>query len=146
MNKYILAISVAFFVTSVCAGEPFESPDALEKEMVACLMKKDKSLKCMETILGRRVIPGGDQLLPISKQLDSLLKEWLAGDSIYAVHPIRTKKSGEIYDKRIYIIEDTAGNLMAFNVTSIKKIGKWYIYQFDLSSKAEELSSVLKGE
>jgi len=100
----------------------------------------------METVLGKRILPGNDQLASIAKQLDELLQKWLASESIYAIHPIRTKKSGDIYEKRTYMIEDTGGSLMVFNLTTLKRLGKWYVFQFNLSSTTSEVNSVLKGE
>ncbi len=146
MKKILFTLSVVFLSTFAYAGEPVHSPDALESELTACLMKNNKTQKCMETILGKRILPGNDQLVPIAKQLDELLQKWLSGESIYAIHPIRTKKSGDIYEKRTYMIEDTGGSLMVFNVTTLKRLGKWYVFQFNLSSTSSEVNSVLKGE
>jgi hypothetical protein len=146
MKKIFFVLSIALLAFPAYASESFESPDALERELTACLMKNKKTPNCMETILGKRILPGNDQLVPIAKQLDDFLQKWLANESIYAIHPIRTKKSGDIYEKRTYMIEDTSGSLMVFNVATLKRLGKWYVLQFNLTSTSNEVSSTLKGE
>jgi hypothetical protein len=146
MKMTLLLLSTIFLATSVYASEPLANPDALEGELTACLLKNKKTSNCMETIIGKRILPGNDQLVPIAKQMDELLQKWLAGKSVYAIHPIRTNKAGDIYEKRIYMIEDTSGALMVFDVATLKRLGKWYVIQFNLSSTSNEVMSALKGE
>ncbi len=146
MKNIIFVLIFTLSSTLALAGSPIQNPDALESDLKACLMKNKKASNCMETILGKSILPGNDQLASIAKQLDELLQKWLSKESIYAIHPLRIKKSGDIYEKRTYMIEDTSGSLMVFNVTTLKRLGKWYVFQFNLSSTSNEVNAALKGE
>ncbi len=52
------------------AGEPVASPDSLEREILPCIIKEAKTSKCMETMLGKRVVPGFDNLVSVATQMD----------------------------------------------------------------------------
>ena len=146
MKSMIFVLIFTLSSSLALAGSSVQSPDALESDLKACLMKNKKASNCMETILGKSILPGNDQLVPIAKQLDELLQKWLSEESIYASHSLRIRKSGDIYEKRTYMIEDTSGSLMVFNVTTLKRLGKWYVFQFNLSSTSSEVNTALKGE
>jgi len=146
MKNVFAALLLVLTSSLASAGEPFQSPDALEDEVRACLMKNAKSSRCMEVVLAKRILPGNDQLVSVAAQMDQLLQKWLSNESIYALHLMRTKKSGDIYEKRTYMIEDTSGELMTFNLSMLKRLGKWYVLQFNLSSTSDRVNAVLQGD
>jgi hypothetical protein len=146
MKHTILIFAAAFFPIVTYAGEAAQSPDAVENELRACLMKIEKPSSCMESVLAKKILPGNAQLASVASQMDVLLQKWLDKESIYAVHQIRTKKSGDIYESRAYFIEDTSGALMTFNLAMLKRLGKWYVLKFNLSSTDEKVNAQLIGE
>ena len=79
--------------------------------------------------------------------MDELLVTWLQADKVYALHPINRKPVGEISERRMYVIEDTSGALMLFEVAFLKRLGKWYVLKFNVNSKEQDLKKVLyEGE
>jgi hypothetical protein len=143
-----MRIAFALIVLSSCAAaqaaEPVKSADGLESDLSACLMKSAKDGKCMETILGKSILPGNDEMVTVAAQMDQLLGKWLGTDSVYAVHRLRSRQLGDIYEKRSYFIEDTTGSLMLLDLALLKRLGKWYVYQFNLTSKSDELTAAFK--
>ena len=142
--RVVLALIVLSSCAAVQASEPVKSADALESDLNACLMKAAKDARCMETILGKSILPGNEQLASVVTQMDQLLGKWLGTDSVYAIHRLHAKQVGDVYEKRSYFIEDTSGSLMLFDLALIKRLGKWYVYQLNLTSKSDELNAVLK--
>ena len=51
---------------------------------------------------------------------------------------------GDIYEKRVYVLEDTSGALMLLELAFLKRLGKWYVLKFNVNSKTEALEEVLK--
>lgn len=146
MKNVFVVIVLVLTSPHAIGSEFFQSPDALEEEVRTCLMKNVKPPKCMESVLAKRILPGNDQLAPITVQMDQLLQQWLANESVYALHLMRSKKSGDIFEKRTYLIEDTSGGLMTFHLSMLKRLGKWYVLQFNISSTSDKVNAVLQGE
>lgn len=148
MRPLPLAIlaACALCAAPALAGEPFASPESLEAEVTACLLKKGPAPRCMERTLGKRILPGNEKMVPMTRQLDDLFEKWLAGDAVFAVHPLRAQKTGELFEKRTSMIEDTRGALMVFEWSALRRLGKWYVFQFNLSSTADDVKAALKAE
>ncbi len=144
MRKYALVIFAMSFPLSSIAIEPIKSFDSLEKEYTSCLMKDAKKLKCTENILNGRMPPNPNQQEPLSVQLEQVLVKWLDKETVFAIHKIKTVTTGELFERRDYIIEDTSGSFMLAEISLIKRLDKWYIYEFNLSSKRSELESALE--
>lgn len=130
----------------VLAAESFASPEGLEAEVTACLLKKGAPPRCMERMLGKRILPGNEKMVPMTRQLDDLLEKWLGGDAVYAVHPLKVQKTGDLFEKRTSMIEDARGALMVFEWSALKRLGSWYVFQFNLSSTDGDVKAALKGE
>ena len=129
------------------AGEPVQNIDGLIEEIESCLLKDAKTGSCMEKALGGRMLPGNDELAEVARQMDELLVKWLQADKVYALHPISRKPVGEIYERRMYVIEDTSGAFMLFELAFLKRLGKWYVLKFNVNSKEDDLKKVLyEGE
>jgi hypothetical protein len=132
-------------LASVAAAESVPNPDALEKELLACITDKVLNGKCAENYLGKRVLPGNEKLVTTAAQLDGMLKQWLATETIFKVHPISVDKRGGIFEKRVYLIEDSSGSLMMMNVSLLKRLDSWYVWKFEIGSTKEAIESVLLG-
>lgn len=143
--KILAGALSALLMTSIASAEPVSNPDALEKGLVACLMEKTKVGSCAETELSTKVLPGNEKLVAVARQLDGMMKQWLDGETVFQVHPIATDKRGEIFEKRIYLVEDTSGSFMVFSVTLLKRLGDWYVWKFEISSTKEAIESLLLG-
>lgn len=142
MNQ--LAAALLLLLTGIAAaGEPVQNLDSLEKEIESCLLKQAKTGKCMQNLLGGRILPGNDELASVAGQMDELMVKWLAEDTIYAMHPISRKPIGSIYEKRLYVLEDTSGALMMFELAFLKRLGKWYVLKFNVNSRTEALEKLL---
>ena len=67
-----MRVAIALIVLSSCAAvqasEPVKSADGLESDLTACLMKSAKDGKCMETILGKSILPGNDEMVAVATQ------------------------------------------------------------------------------
>lgn len=141
--RYLFATT--FFLASALAhaGEPIRSPDALEKELIKCLTHDTRS-SCMQGTIGKHILPGNEQLSSVVDQMDQLLIEWLDKESVYKVHRMHSYKTGDIYDERSYMIEDSSGAIMALKLSFLNRLGKWYVLKFNINSKSEAVTSVLE--
>ncbi len=75
-----------------------------------------------------------------------MLVKWLDKDTVYAVHPTGTRKVGDIFETRAYLIEDTSGALMVFEMALLKRLGKWYVYSMNINSNSDKVEKVLEGD
>jgi hypothetical protein len=144
-SRFVLALMLALAASTAAAGEPVASPDALERDILPCVLKSAKTGKCMETMLGKRVVPGFDNLVSVATQMDELLVKWLDKETVYAIHPTHAKKVGEVFELRSYLIEDTSGALMVFEMALLKRLGKWYVYSMNINSNSDVVEKTLEG-
>ena len=145
IRKLLATASIYLVFSTAFAGEPVSSTDALEKELLACLSSATSESKCIETSASKYFLPGNEGLMPTMTELDKIYTNWLAKDSVYAIHPLRQQKSGDIYEHRLYVIEDTSGSLMLFSFSTLKRLGKTYLFGVKFNSKHDEIKSVLEG-
>jgi hypothetical protein len=146
LKNTVLTLGLLAVSALARASEPVQSADALEREVIACVMKDAKTGKCMETVLGPKILPGNDGMVSVAQQMDELLTKWLASDTVYAVHPISTKTRGDIFEARKYVIEDTTGSVMILDMALLKRLGKWYVYSMNLSSTKDEISKLFDAD
>ncbi|HTY03038.1 MAG TPA: hypothetical protein VMC81_04835 [Rhodocyclaceae bacterium] len=145
MTKSLWAVLAICLLPSLAwAGEPIANPESLEGEITACLQKLTKTSHCTEDVLAPHIVPGSEQLRAVARQIDELLPKWLGQERIFAVHPIAARKTGDIFQARTYLLEDSSGSLMLFKYSVLKRLGQWYVFSFNMNSKSEEIVAVLK--
>ncbi len=128
------------------AAEHVPSIDGLEKDLRACLLEEAKTGNCMKTLLGSRVLPGNDELTGLTAKMDPLRVQWLEADNVYALHSIDRHTAGDLFEQRVYILEDTRGSLLLFEMAFLNRLGKWYVFKLNLDSNADSIRKVLYGE
>ncbi|TXI94618.1 MAG: hypothetical protein E6Q34_04420 [Burkholderiaceae bacterium] len=140
--RFALFFSLFFYGFGAHAAESIDKLETLDKEIMSCFLANAKEMKCAETVLGPKILPGNQQLLSVSKQMDEIVVKWLGADKIYGVHPIRTAKAGEIFQKRTLLLEDSSGGLMVLNYSVLKRLGKWYVLSFNVNSNSDAIKAV----
>jgi hypothetical protein len=148
MNKSLITIAAVLLCSSSTsfAGEPIGDVEQFERDITQCISNAPKSSGCFESYAKKNILPGNEQVIQVAKQVDELLARWLDKDKVFAIHPVAVKSTGDLFQKRTYLIEDTSGNLMAFNYSIIKRLGKWYLFSFDVDSKRAVVEATVKGE
>ncbi len=144
MKRSLLVIAALFlFSSAALADQPLKSIDAFEADMKKCLLQNQDPDGCLGDTMRGHFSPGNEKLNDVVKQVASILKQWLAGNKVYALHPVKNKVLGSFYEERVYLIEDTTGSIIMIETSFVKTLGKWYLHRFNLSSKKETMQSVL---
>lgn len=144
MKRLFIVIAVLFLSSSAAlADQPLKSVDAFEADMKKCLLQKQDPAACLGDTMSGHFSPGNEKLNDVVKQVASILKQWLAGSKVYAMHPVKNKTLGGFYEERVYLVEDTTGSIIMIETSYIKTLGNWYLHRFNLSSKKETMRSVL---
>ena len=144
MKRSLIVIAVLLlFSSAALADQPLKSLDAFEADMKKCLLQKQDPAGCLGDTMSGHFSPGNEKLNDVVKQVASILKQWLAGNKVYAVHPVKNKALGSFYEERVYLIEDTTGSIIMIETSFIKTLGSWYLHRFNLSSKKDTMQSVL---
>ncbi len=140
--------SLLFLLSSLaCAGESISDLKAFDAQVVGCLSKFSNTSRCNEKILARYIVPGSEaQLAPVASQLDDFMAKWLGSDGVYKVHPIMSKKTGDLFLAKTYLIEDDKGNLMSYSYSLLRRLGKWYVFSFAIDSNGDAIEEVLRGK
>lgn len=144
MQKTLISLFSALSINYAVAAEPVQNADAIENELKQCLLKVKETSTCASEILGKRIVPGYEKLIPVAKQVDDLIIQWLANETIYAIHPVKKVKAGSFFDKRTYIIEDNSGALLLMNISFISRLGKLHVFSFDVNTDGDEILKVIK--
>ena len=147
MRISIIGLLFTFLSSFVYAGESIGNLAAFDSQVIDCLSKLTNTSRCTESVLAKYIVPGSEaQLAPVAGQLDDFMVKWLSDQTIFAVHPITTKKTGDLFQIKTYLIEDDMGNLMIFRYSVLKRLGKWYVFSFSINSNSDAVEGVLTGK
>ena len=146
--RLLIISSFLFLLSSLAyAGDSIGNLATFEGQVTGCLSKFSSTSRCTEKILGKHIVPGSEaQLAPVASQLDDFMAKWLGSDKVYKVHPIMSKKTGDLFLAKSYLIEDEKGNLMAYSFSLLKRLGKWYVFSFALDSNGDAIEEILRGK
>lgn len=136
-------LCLAFAPVASAASQPLESVDAFEAAITKCLATNPAPATCFETHMKGHFPPGNEAVDELVGQLRGLLLQWLDKDKVFAVHAVRATKLANYAERRVYLIEDTTGSIMMFDTTLVRRVGKWYVLRYNLTSKKDEIKSVL---
>jgi len=143
MLRVILSINLMLFVNLVFA-EPIENVEKFQSSIGKCIVGKKPGL-CLNTLLPKHVPPGNESMAKQLPQVANILVKWLADRSVYAIHPIKSEKVGDLVDNRFYAIEASSTGFMVMQVKYLKILGKSYLFEFNLSSTEEDIDALLSG-
>lgn len=132
-----LGVSVA-----AIAGEA-PSADAIENELRACLLNTQRSSTCIQTTLASYLPPNNEDTKRVAKDLDGYVKKWLASEKVFALHKIKTTKSGELFERRSFLLEDTSGSFAVVQFSTIRQLGKLYVLDFKFNSTRAQVDQLL---
>lgn len=144
MLKYLLLVAV-LAVSGAAYAQPINDIDEFQTSIDKCI-KGVSTDTCLNKLLPPHFPPGNEEMLKTIPQVTSLLVKWLDGDKVYAVHPIKKTKVGDLYEQRIYVIEGDKGGLMVLDTSYIKLHGSLYLLKFNLSSTKETIDALLKDK
>lgn len=144
MKKAILFVVLCMF-SSVINAKSIDDVDKFQKNIEKCI-KEEMPEKCLNNLLPYYLPPGNDAMAQQLPSVTSLLVKWLNNSPVYAIHPISTKKAGDIIDIRNYAIESSTTGFMVMRVKYIKVLGKSYLFEFNLSSTDDTIDSLLSGD
>lgn len=125
------------------AEEPLQSPDAFEAELRRCFLKEADAPGCMGGLLRGRWVPGNEKVNQVVPQLVDLFGRWLGKDTVFALHRVKERKLGELYEERVFVVEDSSGGLLVVEAELLSRKGKWYLLRFNLSSQKDTFRTVL---
>ena len=138
-----IALLALCLLTPIARADSLESPDAFEAALSKCLMTSTAPAACFEKHLGAKFPPGNEELATVVTQVAEFFKQWLAKDKVFAVHPVKTIRLGAYAERRIYLIEDTTGQIIMFDTSFVRRLGDWHVLKFNLTSKSEGIKAVL---
>lgn len=143
MPRILFVLAALALAVSTRGDEPLQSADALEANIRSCLLKDKDAATCLERTLRGHFSPGNEKLNEMVAQVAGIFRKWLGEDKVFAVHAVKAKKLGEFYDERVYLVEDSTGNLIMLETGVVQKNGRSWLHRFNLSSQKERISAVL---
>lgn len=143
MKNIIAVLALLLFSSLALADEPIKSIDSFEGAMKQCLLKNKDPAGCLGNTMKGHFSPGNEKLNDVVNQVASVLHQWLAGEKVFAMYPVKRNSLGEFYEDRVYIIEDATGSVIMLETSFVHTLGKWYMHRFNLSSKKNDMQSVL---
>lgn len=143
--KRIFLFLVLLGVSNVVLASPINNVERFQKTIEGCVKGKSPD-KCLTDHLSNHVPPGNDAMKQQLPKVAALFVQWLGRDSVYAIHPVKFQKVGDLVDIRDYAVESNGGAFMVMNVKYIQLHGHWYLWGFNLSSTDETISALLSGK
>ena len=142
--KYLLLVA-GLTISVATYSQPINDIDEFQSKIDKCI-KGGSSDVCLNKLLPQHFPPGNEEMLKSVPQLSSLLVKWLNGDTVYAVHPIKSVKVGNLHERRINVIEADKGGFMVLDTTYIRLRGNLYLLKFNLSSTDETIRALLNDK
>ena len=124
-------------------AQPINDLDEFHGKIEKCI-KGDKPDACLNKLLPQRFPPGNEQMLKKISQVTSLLLKWLGDDKVYAIHPIKTTKAGNLHERRVFVIEADKGGFMVLDTAYLRLHGDLYLFNFNLSSRKEKIEALFE--
>lgn len=144
MTKYLVPL-IMLTLSEIVWAQPIGDIDELQIRIEKCI-KGAAPDGCLNKLLAPHLPPGHEELSKTIPKITSGLANWLAGDTVYAVHPIKKTKAGNLYERRVYVIEDEKGNFMVFDSSYIRIRGNLYMKALNLSNKREVIDALFKDQ
>jgi hypothetical protein len=143
--KRIFLFLIMISVSGVCFAKPIDNVDRFQRTIEKCI-KGNSPAKCLTGHLQDHVPPRNEAMRQQLPKVAALLVQWLGNDTVYAIHPVKTQKVGDLVDIRYYAIEANAGGFMVMKVKYVKLRGKHYLLAFNLSSTSDAVDALLSGK
>jgi hypothetical protein len=131
-------------LSGVVLAQPINDLDEFQIKIEKCI-KGDAPDVCLNKLITTHFLPGNEKMLKTIDQVTSLLVKWLQGDKVYAVHPVKNTKVGNLHERRVYVIEADKGNFMILDTAYLRLHGDLYLFNFNLSSRKEKIEALFKG-
>jgi hypothetical protein len=142
--KNILLI-VFVSVSGLVHAQPINDLDEFQAKIEKCITGSTPDT-CLNKLLPSRFPPGNEQMLKTIGQVTSLLVKWLGDDKVYAIHPIKTTKAGNLHERRVFVIEADKGAFMVLDTAYLRFHGELYLFNFNLSSRKEKIEALFEGK
>ncbi len=137
--KLLGGLSLALLSATALASQPIGNLDAFEARYVACLEIKLAN-NCLDKMFKTHQLPWRTSP-PDLKPATNFFSNWIGEDEVYKVHPISTQTVGALIEKRWYLIERGAGDLMLFSVRFRSVKGQWFYGDLQFSNEAKNLAA-----
>lgn len=144
MLKYLLFMA-ALTVSVATYAQPINDIEAFQSQVDKCI-KGVSPDACLNKLLPQHYPPGNEEMIKTIPQVTSLLVKWLGNDKVFAVHPIKNTKVGNLVERRIYAIEGYKGGFMVLDTSYIRLRGNLYLMKFNLSSTDEKVNAMLNDK
>ncbi|WP_137973996.1 hypothetical protein [Pseudomonas sp. F(2018)] len=138
-RKLLAGLSLGLFCHTIQAGEPIADLDKFEASYIACIEdEKAFADRCLTELFAKHSLPW-EKPANLGK-LEDALEKWMG--TVYKVHPITRKSSGEVFQKRWYLIENDAGKLMQLTVRFRTVKGQWYYLGINMTNDEKDLGPI----
>lgn len=145
MLKYLLLLLLLLTVPAFVSATPIKNLDDFQKSIDRCITGESPDA-CLNKLLLPHFVPGNPELEKTLPGVTGLLTRWLDGDKVFAIHPIKTTKVGDLVERRISVIESDQGGMMVVEATYVRLHGELYLLNYNLSSTKETIDKLFKGE
>jgi hypothetical protein len=142
--KYLLLVA-GLAMSSAAYSQPINDIDEFQSTVDKCIKGTSPDV-CLNKLLPQYYPPGNEGMLKTIPQVSSLLVKWLNGDTVYAIHPIKTVKVGNLHERRIHVIEGNEGGFMVLETAYIRLRGNLYLRKFNLSSTDETVRDLFNDK
>lgn len=147
IHKAILATFFSIVATNTYSAEPLNSIDEFEKSFTECLSTSPKKRQsCVENLIVNHLPVDIKESKPQAASISRILGEWMGDGSLYKLHKIKSVDGGDLFFKRVSIIEDSAATFMSVDCTYVRIQGDLYLYSIHLDSNREGIEKALGFE
>ncbi|MDR2925823.1 MAG: hypothetical protein LBU76_07755 [Azoarcus sp.] len=126
---------------------PIEDIKIFERQFTECIMSSVKN-DCIVSLFKKHAFSAVISADVISADIDalnSIVRKDLEETGVYKVYVSRVSKpvEVEIFDDKFYIIEKKDGDVLLFRILFRKRLGKCYIFHFEITNNNKKVSKLL---
>ncbi|MBB6342981.1 hypothetical protein HNP49_003169 [Pseudomonas fluvialis] len=147
LHKAIIAAFFSIAAMNTYSAEPLYSIDEFEKKFTECLTAAAKKRStCVENLIIKHLPVDIKESKPQAASISRILDERMGDGTLYKLHKIKSIDGGDLFFKRVSIIEDSAQTFMAVDCTYVNFQGDLYLYSIRLNSNKEGIEEALGFE
>ena len=147
LQKAITATLFSIAAMNAHSAEPLNNIDEFEKKFTDCLTAEPKKRQvCVENLIVNHLPVDIKESKPQAASISRILGEWMGDGSLYKLHKIKSIDGGDLFFKRVSIIEDSAATFMSVDCTYVRIQGELYLYSIHLNSNREGIEKALGFE
>lgn len=141
----LLLLMIGLTLFAEVSAEPIKDIEEFQFRINECI-RGDSHRECLNKLLLLHRHPNDPFLEKELSTAITLLAAVLKNDKIYEIHPIKTEKVGNLYERRVQVVEGYEFGFTVLEISYVRLRGDLYLRKFTFSRGGKALDALFEGK